>query len=105
MYPCTLDWEPIGIICVLNAAIKRMHDRGSILIIKIFMPLNHDVQSRNARISFQGKDGDFIRETLDYKEPTETWQIVEALQIYIMALARVWPDDWTGHALQRVLTS
>ena len=22
-----------------------------------------------------------------------------------MALSRVWPDDWTGHALQRILTS
>ena len=65
------------------------------------MPLNHDVQSRNARISFQGKDRDFIRETLDYREPTETWQVVEALQVYTMALSRVWPDDWTGHALPK----
>ena len=69
------------------------------------MPLNHDVQSRNARISFQGKDRDFIRETLDYREPTETWQVVEALQVYTMVLSRVWPDNWTGHALQRILTA
>ena len=74
-------------------------------MIKMFMPLNHDVQSRNARISFQGKDGDFIRKTLDYREPTETWQIVEALQIHTMALTRVWPNYWTGYTLQRILTS
>ena len=44
------------------------------MILKMFWLLNHDVQSRNARISFQGKEGDFIRETLDYREPTETWR-------------------------------
>ena len=82
-----------------------MHDRGSILTLKMFWPLNHDVQSRNARISFHGKQGDFTRETLDYREPTETWQVVEALQVYTMAMARVWPEDWTGHALQRILTT
>ena len=32
-------------------------------------------------------------------------EIVEALQVYTMALARVWPDNWTGHALQRILTT
>ena len=29
--------------------------------------------------------------------------MVEALQTYTMALARVWPEDWKGHALQRIL--
>ena len=82
-----------------------MHNKGSILTLKMFWPVNHDVQSRNAKISFNEKKGNFIRETLDYREPTETWQIVEALQIYTMAQSRVWPDNWTGHALQRILTS
>ena len=68
----TLDWEPIGTIWGSNAAIKRMHDRGLILTIKMFMPLNHDVQSRNARISFQGKDGDFIRERTPTKHDDMT---------------------------------
>ena len=94
----------MGSKTISNATVKRMHDRGSILTLKMFWPLNHDVQSRNAIISFHRKQGDFIRETLDYREPTETWQIVEALQVYTMALARVWPEHWMGHALQRILT-
>ena len=56
-----------------------MHNKGSILTLKMFWPVNHDVQSRNAKISFNEKKGNFIRETLDYREPTETLQIVEAL--------------------------
>ena len=70
----------------------------------MFLPINHDVSSREAKISYKGTDGDFVRETLNYREPTETWQIVEALQMYTMCLSRVWPKDWTGHALQSILT-
>ena len=70
----------------------------------MYWPVNHDVQSRNARISFKSKQRDFTRETLDFKDLIETWQIVEALQTYTMALARVWPEEWTGHALKQILT-
>ena len=100
----TLDWEPMGTLTVANATIKRMHDRGAIVTIKMFLPMNHDVSSRNAKISIKGSDGDFVRETLDYREPTEPWQIVEALTVYTMCLSRIWPDDWTGHALTSILT-
>ena len=100
----TLDWDPMGTITVANATVRRMHDRGAILTVKMFLPSNHDVSSREANISFKGKDGDFVRETLNYREPTETWQIVEGLQVYTMCLSRIWRDDWTGHALQNILT-
>ena len=80
-----------------------MHDRGAILTIKRFLPMNHCVSSREAKISCKGTDGDFVRETLNYREPTETWQIVEAFQMYTMCLSRLWPEDWTGHALQNIL--
>ena len=99
----TLDWEPMGTLTVANATVKRMHDRGAILTIKMFFPMNHDVSSRNAKISYKGSDGDFVKETLDYREPHEPWQIVESLSIYTMCLARIWPDDWTGHALTNIL--
>ena len=99
----TLDWEPMGTLTVANATIKRMHDRGAILTIKMFFPMNHDVSSRNAKISYKGTDGDFVKETLDYREPHEPWQIVESLGIYTSCLARIWPDDWTGHALTNIL--
>ena len=46
----SLDWDPLGSKTISNATVKRMHDRGSILTLKMFWPLNHDVQSRNARI-------------------------------------------------------
>ena len=80
-----------------------MHDRGAILTIKMFLPTNHNVSSKEAKISYKGTDGDFVRETLNYREPTETWQIVEALQVYTMCLSRVWTEDWTGQALQSIL--
>ena len=99
-----LDWEPMGSLTISHATVKRMHNRGSILTIKMFLPSNFDVQSRASRIMYNAKQKDFTHETLDFKEATETWQIVEALQAYTMALARVWPEDWTGHALQRILT-
>ena len=99
----TLDWEPMGTLTVANATIKRMHDRGAILTIKMFFPMNHDVSSRSAKISYKGTDGDFVKETLNYLEPHEPWQIVESLSIYTMCLARIWPDDWSGHALTNIL--
>ena len=99
----TLDWEPMGTLSVANASVRRMHDRGAILTVKMFLPMNHDVSSREARISYKGTDGDFVRESLNYKDPTETWQIVEALHVYTMCLSRVWPEDWTGAALTSIL--
>ena len=81
-----------------------MHDRGAILTIKMFLSMNHDVSSREAKISYKGTDGDFVRETLNYREPTETWPMFEALQMYTMYLSRVLPKDWTGPALQSILT-
>ena len=32
-----------------------------------------------------------------------TWQIVEALNTYTLVLSRVWPEDLTGQALERIL--
>ena len=66
----TLDWELLGTLTVTNASVRRMHDRGAILTIKMFLPMNHDVSSREAKISYKGTDGDFVRQTLNYREPT-----------------------------------
>ena len=51
----------MGTITVANALVRRMHDRGAILTIKMFLPANHDVSSREANIGYKGKDGDFVR--------------------------------------------
>ena len=48
----TLDWEPMGTIAVANASVRRMQDRGAILTIKMFLPMNHNVSSWEA----QGSD-------------------------------------------------
>ena len=82
--------------------IKKLHDRGSDITICMFWPKNHDVMTKQTRISAH-KDNTFLEPTLDFKDPTETWELVEALNIYTLALHRVWPEDWTGLALQRIL--
>ena len=82
--------------------IKKLHDRGSELTIRMFWPKNHDVTTRQTRISVK-KDNSYLEPTLDFKDPRETWELVEALNSYTLALHRVWPEDWTGFALQRIL--
>ena len=84
--------------------IKKLHDRGSDITICMFWPKNHDVMTKQTRI-LAHKDNTFLEPTLDFKDPRETWELVEALNTYTLALHRVWPEDWTGLALQRILIS
>ena len=97
-----LDWTPMGSLILAPVTIKKLHDRGSEITIRMFWPKNHDVTTRQTRISMK-KDNSFLEPTLDFKDPRETWELVEALNTYTLALHRVWPEDWTGFALQRIL--
>ena len=97
-----LDWTPMGSLILAPVTIKKLHDRGSELTIRMFWPKNHDVTTRQTRISMK-KDNSFLEPALDFKDPRETWELVEALNTYTLALHRVWPEDWTGFALQRIL--
>ena len=97
-----LDWKPMGSITIAPVTIKKLHDRGSEITIRMFWPKNHDVTTRQTRISVK-KDNSYLEPTLDFKDPRETWELVEALNTYTLALHRVWPEDWTGLALQRIL--
>ena len=97
-----LDWTPMGSITLAPVTIKKLHDRGSELTIRMFWPKNHDVTTRQTRISVK-KDNTYLEPTLDFKDPRETWELVEALNTYALALHRIWPEDWTGLALQRIL--
>ena len=49
------------------------------------------------------KDNSFLKTALDFKSPRETWELVEPLHTYTLVLHRVWPEDWTGLALMRIL--
>ena len=97
-----LDWSPMGSITMAPVTIKKLHDRGSELTIRMFWPKNHDVTTRQTRISVK-KDNSYLEPTFDFKDPRETWELVEALNTYTLALHRIWPEDWTGLALQRIL--
>ena len=97
-----LDWTPMGSLILAPVTIKKLHDRGNEITIRMFWPKNHDVTTRQTRISMK-KDNSFLEPTLDFKDPRETWELVEALNTYTLALHRVWPEDWTGFALQRIL--
>ena len=97
-----LDWKPMGSITIAPVTIKKLHDRGSEITIRMFWPKNHDVTTRQTRISVK-KDNSYLESTLDFKDPRETWELVEALNTYTLVLHRIWPEDWTGLALQRIL--
>ena len=56
----SLDWEPMGSITISHATVKRLYDRSSLITIKMFWPLNHELQSINARISFNHKQQDLM---------------------------------------------
>ena len=46
----TLDWEPLGTLTVANASVRRMHDRGAILTINMFLPMNHDTTCPHGKV-------------------------------------------------------
>ena len=92
----------MGALTLAPVTIKKLHNRGSELTIRMFWSKNHDVRSRQTRISVN-KDNTYLEPTLDFKDPRETWELVEALNTPTLALHRVWPEDWTGMALQRIL--
>ena len=92
----------MGSLTLAPVTIKKLHDRGSELTIRMFWPKNHDVITRQTRIVVN-KYNTYLEPTLDFKDPRETWELVVALNTYTLALHRVWPEDWTGLALQRIL--
>ena len=51
------------------------------------------------------KNNSILEPALDLKDPKKTCQVMDALNSYILALARVWPEDWTGLALRRILVN
>ena len=73
-----LDWTPMESLILAPVTIKKLHDRGSELTIRMFWPKNHDVTTRQTRISVK-KDNSYLEPTLDFKDPRETWELVEAL--------------------------
>ena len=98
-----LAWDPVGVIEVAPATIRKLHDRGQELQIKMFSPLNVDVACRSGRFHMS-EDGESVSiKALDFKPILHTWQLVEALTTYTLCLHRVWPEDWTGLALTKVL--
>ena len=99
----SLDWEPMGSLAVENVLIKEMRNCGAKLTLKMFWLVNHDMQSRACWIIFNQTDHRLKEPTFDFKEPREAWQVVEALNIYTLCLLHVRPEDWAGHALQRIL--
>ena len=98
-----LAWEPMGVIEVAPVIIKKLHDRGAELQIKMFSPINVDVACRSGRFHMS-EDGESVSiKSHDFKPVLQTWQVVEALTTYTLCLHRVWPEDWTGLALTRIL--
>ena len=67
--------------------------------------MNHDVSTRAALIMINERNNSFVEPTMDCKDPRETWQVIDALNTYTLALSAVWPEDWTGQALQCIMTN
>ena len=81
---------------------KKLHDRERNITNRMFWPKNHDITHKQSRILVH-KDKTFLEPTFHFKDPRETWQLVKALNTDILPISRVWPEDWTGLALQRIL--
>ena len=61
----------MGALTLAPVTIKKLHDRGSELTIRMFWHTNHDVRQRTARISMN-KDNTYLEPTLDFKDMRET---------------------------------
>lgn len=98
-----LAWEPMGVIKVAPVIIKKLHDRGLKIQIRMFSPINVDVACRSGRFHMS-EDGESVSiKSHDFKPVLQAWQLVDALTTYTLCLHQVWPEDWTGLALTKIL--
>ena len=98
-----LSLPQLGTISISPVVIKRMHDRGLDLKLSMFLQKNQDVAVRAGKWRKIGDGRDAVHESFDWKEPDNTQAVAEAVLNYLIALWRIWPEDWSALVLNKVL--
>ena len=95
----------VGTLSLSPVVIRTMHDRGRDLKLSMFIHLNQDVSVRSGRVSnvAKGDRDHVIFEHYDWKEAETVQSVAEAALSYLIALSRIWPEDWSGMVLLKTL--
>ena len=94
----------LGTVSVSPLTVLKLHDRGATLKIAMFISKNQDVQSRSGTIEVDSAKRKAFVENYNWKEPENAQAIAEAVLVFTIALWRIWPEDWSGLVLLKVLT-
>lgn len=98
-----LGMSHLGTIALSPVVIKKMHDRGMDLKLAMFFHKNQDIAVRSGKWRKIGDGREAMHESFDWKEPDSTQAVAEAVLNYTIALWRIWPEDWSGMVLLKIL--
>ena len=98
-----LGLPQLGTIMLSPVVVKKMHDRGLDLKLAMFIHKNQDVAVRPGKWRKLGEGRDAVHESHDWKEPENTQAVADGVLNYLIALWRIWPEDWSGLVLSKVL--
>ena len=99
----SLGLPQLGTIMLSPIVVKKMHDRGLDLKLAMFIHKNQDVSVRAAKWRKVGEGRDAIQESHDWKDPENAQAVADGVLNYMIALWRIWPEDWSGLVLCKVL--
>ena len=93
-----LDKTPVNPLVV-----KRLHDQGAVIKIKMLLPDNLSVEDRNVKATFTAQGGSLVG-ALNYSwiEPQTAWQIMDAAIHLLCLLHRIRPEDHRAITLLKV---
>ena len=99
-----LGISQVGTLSLSPVVIRSMHDRGKDLKLSMFLHVNQDVAMRSGKVRKVGQEGcDVVFEHYDWKEAETVHSVSEAVLAYLIALWRIWPEDWSGMVLLKIL--
>ena len=100
----TLEADHLTANTVNPRIVKKVHDRGAHMELKYFDAGNITVESRAPKASFSARGGDIQGDlALDWIEPDNVWQCVDALLNYCITVYSVRRDDYTPWVIMKVL--
>ena len=99
----SLSLPQLGTIMLSPVVVKKMHDRGLDLKLAMFIHKNQDVAVRPGKWRKIGEGRDAVHESHDWKEPESSQAVADGVLNYMIALWRIWPEDWSGMVLSKVL--
>ena len=100
----TLEVDHLTANTINPRIVKKVHDMNAHLELKYFDVGNITVESRAPKAKFSARGGDIQTDlALDWVEPDNVWQCVDALFNYCTTVYSVRRDDYTPWVLMKVL--